>query len=83
MASACRPHHSLITRILGAAGRRPGETTAPPAPEGDGGAGGTTGYLTAPEVRPDWICRWKMAYTMIIGRIAMVSAANSPDQSAS
>ena len=42
-----------------------------------------TGYLTAPEVRPAWIWRWKIAYTMIIGRMAMVSAANRPDQSAS
>lgn len=41
------------------------------------------GYFTAPEVRPDWICRWKIAYTMIMGRMAMVRAANRPDQSAS
>ena len=40
-------------------------------------------YFTAPAVRPGWICRWKNAYTMIIGRIAMVSAANSAAQSAS
>jgi hypothetical protein len=40
-------------------------------------------YLTAPAVRPAWIWRWKMMYITIIGRIEMVSAANSPDQSAS
>ena len=47
------------------------------------GRSGARRYFTAPAVRPDWICRWKIAYTMIIGRIAMVSAANSADQSAS
>jgi hypothetical protein len=37
-------------------------------------------YLVAPAVRPDWIWRWKNAYTMIIGRIERVRAANSAAQ---
>jgi len=41
-----------------------------------------TGYFTAPAVRPDWIWRWKTPYTMIIGRMASVRAANSVDHSA-
>ena len=39
-------------------------------------------YLTAPAVRPAWICRWKIAYTTIIGRIERVSAANNVDHAA-
>ena len=42
----------------------------------------TGGYFTAPAVRPAWICRWKIAYTMIMGMIERVSAANNVDHSA-
>jgi hypothetical protein len=57
--------------------RHPGTRTRPAGKPGRGAA-----YLTAPAVRPAWICRWKIAYTMIIGMMLRVSAAKSVDHSA-
>jgi len=65
------PRHARVRR---ATRGTPGGAAAPTA---------AAGYFTAPAVRPDWICRWKIAYTTIMGRIAMLSAAKSPAQSAS
>lgn len=38
-------------------------------------------YFSAPAVSPATTCRWKTMYAASTGSIAMVSPANSPDQS--